>query len=253
MLSNQFDKVGAVILAAGQGKRMKSGLPKVLHQLEGQPIINFSVSAVESLGLRPTIVVSNDNKDVIRKVLGNRVDFAVQEQQLGTGHAVLSAEILLEDNVEHLIVLYGDHPYLTGDSLKKLIEKHLENGNTITMMTTIVPDYKEWRGAFYGFGRIVRGENGHIEKIVERKDAPEDVLAMKEINPGYYCFKASWLWKNLKNLKNDNAQEEYYLTDLVKYAVNSGEKISSIEINPKEALGVNSPEDLQSARELFYV
>jgi len=250
MSHNQFENVGAIILAAGQGKRMKSGLPKVLHQMKGHPMIDYPVSAVESLGLRPTIVVSNDNKDVIRKVLGSRADYAVQERQLGTGNAVASAEILLEGKVGHVVILYGDHPYLTGTSLEKLIDKHLERGNTITMMTATPPDFDGWRAAFNNFGRISRGEDGRIIKIVERKDASTDELKIKEINPSYFCFKADWLWKNLKNLKNDNAQQEYYLTDLVEHAISDGQKISSIEIEPKEALGVNSSDDLRAAEDL---
>ncbi|MFA5061560.1 MAG: NTP transferase domain-containing protein [Patescibacteria group bacterium] len=246
MTQEQFTNVGAVILAAGQGKRMKSDLPKVLHQLKGKPIVDYVVRVVEGLGIKPTVVVSNTN-NLVRDFLGDRVNFAVQTEQLGTGHAVACAESLLKDKVGHIIVLYGDHPYLTSQSVAKLIKIHLDNNDIITMMTAVVPDFEDWRMPFYNFGRIVRDSDGRIAKIVEKKDATAEELEIKEINPAYFCFQADWLWKNLKNLKNNNAQQEYYLTDLVKQAIDDEQKTSSVLINAREALGVNSQEELQLA------
>lgn len=259
-MSGTTDKIGVVILAAGQGTRMKSELPKVMHKLAGRPMIDYVVAAVESAGhhtknfsvvagIKPVVVVSPTNH-LAREFLGARVDYAIQEKQLGTGHAVACAEKILNGFVDHVMVFYGDHPYLKSESIKRLMKRHVERGNTVTLMTAVVPDFEGWRAPFYDFGRVIRGANGHVAEIVERKDANEEELKTKEINPSYFCFKADWLWKNLKELKNNNAQKEYYLTDLVKQAIDAGEKISSIEIEPAEALGVNSQDDLKLAHDI---
>jgi bifunctional UDP-N-acetylglucosamine pyrophosphorylase/glucosamine-1-phosphate N-acetyltransferase len=149
--------------------------------------------------------------------------------------------------VQNVIVLYGDMPFITSDSLKKLIKRHEERGNTLTMMTVTVTDFADWRAGLYDYGRVVRGANGHILRTVEKKDASPEELEIKELNPCYCCFKSEWLWENLAKLRNANAQKEYYLTDLVRFAVEQGEKISAIDINPKEAIGVNTLEQLQNA------
>lgn len=246
MTTSKKAEVAVVILAAGQGTRMKSALPKVMHELNGRPLVDYVVASAQKLGVKPVVVVSADN-NLAREFLGERADFVVQEKQKGTGHAVASAENFLKDKAGNIIVLYGDMPFISDESLAKLLKRHLERGNTITMMTAVLHDFNDWRAPFCGFGRVVRGADGHIAKIVEKKDASAAELEIKEINPSYFCFKADWLWKNLKELKNENAQGEYYLTDLVKNAIEQGEKISSIEIDPKEAMGVNSQEDLKNA------
>lgn len=243
MSLNSLDKFAIVILAAGKGARMKSNLPKVMHLLKDKPLIDYVVKSVENKNDRIVVVKATDN-DLVKDFLQNRVKYAIQDKQLGTGHAVMSAEKLINGYVDHIVVLYGDMPFITGKSIDRLKLKHLEKGNTMTLMTTIVPDFNDWRDGFYSFGRIVRRADGHIAKIIEKKDATEQELAIKEVNPSYLCFKADWLWENLKKLKNNNSQGEYYLTDLLKMAIDSGKKISSIDINYKEALGVNNKNDL---------
>lgn len=249
MLQTNSNSFAIVILAAGKGTRMKSDLPKVMHLLNDRPLIDYVVSSVEKNGDRVLVVKSSDS-DLVSDYLQDRVEYVVQSEILGTGHAVMMAENLINGSVDHVIVLYGDMPFITTESVNKLKAKHLEKDNTITLMTVNLPDFEDWRECFYSFGRIIRREDGHIARIVEKKDASEEELKIKEVNPSYFCFKASWLWDNLKKLKIDNAQSEYYLTDLLKMAIDSEENISSINIDPKEALGINSQNDLDKAKSL---
>jgi len=250
-ISNQtLDKVGVVILAAGEGKRMKSDIPKVMHELHGKPLIEHAVEHVEDLGLlhKPVIVVSPKHT-MVQDYLVSRAEYVVQPEQLGTGHAVSMAEFLLQDKVTHVIVLYGDMPFVSADSLGRLISRHVERDNAVTLMTFMVPHFKGVYQPFYNFGRIVRDpDNGHILRIVERKDATESELGILELNPSFFCFKASWLWESLKKLKNTNVQGEYYLTDLIGLAIEEGEHLSSVSIEPKEAMGINTLDDLEIAR-----
>ena len=248
MSLTSLNNFAAIILAAGKGTRMDSNLPKVMHELDGKPLLDYVVNSVEGICDRVVVIISADNNGYVSEFLGNRVEYAVQQKQLGTGHAVMPAENLLKEKVGHVIVLYGDMPFITKASIERLMKKHLDKDNTITLMTAVLSDFASWRKPFYSFGRIVRREDGHIAKILEMKDASKEELEIKEINPSYFCFKADWLWENLKKLDNNNASEEYYLTDLVKKAIDDGEKISSIEINPKETLGVNSQADLKAAQ-----
>lgn len=248
-------KIRIVILAAGHGKRMKSDLPKVLTKLNDKTLISHVLDAVKSSGVdaRPVIVVGQQ-RELVMQTLGDNYEYAIQEEQLGTGHAVMSAQKILaspvgsgpkENNADHIIVLYGDHPYISSETIKKLVERHLESKSMITMATVILPDFKDWRDIFYSnFSRIIRDENGNIIKDVQFKDASEEEKKITEVNPCYFCFDARWLWENLKTLKTDNAQKEYYLTDLIKIAMQEKVKIESINIDPHEALGVNSQEEL---------
>lgn len=244
---NPDKKVGIVILAAGKGKRMQSELPKVMHPLHDKPLIDYVVSAVEALGIKPVVVVPDDS-NLVREYLGNRADYAVQAEQLGTGHAVSVAESALAGRVEHVVVLYGDMPFITAKSISALIDDHTTRNNMATLMTVTVPDFHDWRAQFYDFGRIIRDSNGDIIKIVEKKDASPAELNINELNTAFFCFNAEWLWKNLKNLKDNNAAGELYLTDLVKFAFDEGASLSSVNIDPREAIGINTKEHLEKAK-----
>ncbi len=246
----KYKLITPVILAAGMGKRMNSTMLKVMHEVHGRPMVDYVVSTVEKAGLNKPIVVVCDTDPAVQNFLGGRADYAIQVDRLGTGHAVSMAAPLLSAQSGSTVVLYGDMPFISPESIERLVTRHEERGNTVTLMTVTVTDFSEWREAFYSFGRIIRGADGHIVKITEKKDATEAELTVTELNPGIYCFKNEWLLANLGTLKNNNAQQEYYITDLIGEAIRQGQKISSITIEPREALGINSPEDLARAEGL---
>ncbi len=239
-----------IILAAGHGKRMQSELPKALTVLHGKPFIGHVLDTIEQSGVcRNPIIVIGQKADQVRDALGPRYTYAVQNEQLGTGHAVMIAEEAAKD-ADTILVLYADHPLISTQTIQNIISTHHAANATITMATAIVPDFMEWRQAFLSFGRFVRDQDGTITKIVEAKDASDEEKLIKEVNPAYMCFNAAWMWKHLHALKNENAQGEYYLTDLVEIAFDENQKIASIQIDPKEALGVNTKEQLETIEKL---
>jgi len=187
-------KTQIIILAAGKGKRMGGEMPKVLTLFRGRPIIEYLMDAVKELNLplRPVVVVGYGAEDV-KKQLGERAVYALQEEQLGTGHAVMRAKDVASKSAENIVVLYGDHPNTKTEAVASLINLHETEKPAITMMTVRVPDYTGFHAAFYGFGRIVRDENGKIKKIVELKDASEEEKNICELNPSLFCFNADWL------------------------------------------------------------
>ena len=245
-------KIGIIILAAGKGTRMKSDKLKVMHEINNLPLIEYVMQTAEMLdtSLKPVVVVCNDDP-AVQNYLKNRATYAVQKERLGTGHAVMMAEDLLKGKAENIVVLYGDMPFLTTSSIKKLLAKHLAKNNQLTLMTTEVKDFNEWRESFYDYGRIVRGGlQNKIVKVVEKKDATEKQLKIKEVNTSLFCFRSDWLWENLKNIKNNNKQGEYYLTDLVGLAFAEGQKLSAVAVDPKEAVGINTINHLEIAANL---
>ena len=231
---------------------MKSELPKVLVKLDEKPMIKYVLEAIHNSGIDecPVIVVGHKRDDVMNE-LGDKYMYAIQEEQLGTGHAIMCAEGLLKDKTDNVIVLPSDHPFISAETLKKLYKKHLESKAKITMATVKLPDFEDWRSVFYNsFSRIIRNENNEIIKDVQFRDANEEEKKVTEVNPIFFCFEAKWLWENLKKLKTDNDQKQYYQTDLIKIAMQQGEKIESIEINPHEALAANSQEELEVLEKL---
>jgi bifunctional UDP-N-acetylglucosamine pyrophosphorylase/glucosamine-1-phosphate N-acetyltransferase len=240
-----------VILAAGKGTRMGSELPKVLVSLKGKPMINYLMESVMSVGVdcRPIIVVSPDNKEIIKEALvAYDLEYVIQDKQLGTGHAVACARDFINQTAENVLVLYGDQPLLTTDSIKKFIDLKPE---ALTIMSTVLPNFEDWYYSFYRLGRIVHHELGGVKAIVEFKDATEEEKTIKEINLASMAFNKDWLLKNIGNLKDDNNAHEFYLTDLVKIAFSQGYKINTVSINPKEAMGINSQEELKIAESLI--
>ncbi|MFZ2072445.1 MAG: NTP transferase domain-containing protein [Minisyncoccia bacterium] len=236
-------KIKIVILAAGKGKRMQSDLPKVLAPLKGKSMIEHVLEAVQkALGEKPIAIVGHKS-ELVQSELGDLCFYVLQKEQLGTGHAVSCAKGDCEE-AEDIVVLSGDQPFIKAETIKNLIEKHLESDAKITFTTTILPDFLEWRKGFMGFGRILR-KNGEVIGIREYKDASEEEKNIKEVNAGCYIFNAKWLWKNLEKIKNENAQNEYYLTDLFQIAREDNEKIGTINIEPHEALGANTKEELE--------
>lgn len=242
---NQKTKI--IILAAGKGSRMQSDLPKALHPVGGKPMIMHLLESVAKSGIdsEPVIVVGY-KKELVEETLGkDKYHYVDQIEPFGTGHAVGMTREYLEDKADHVVVLYGDHPFVSSETIKKLAQKNLHSNAKITMAAVKLPDFRDWRINFVQFSRILRDEKGKIVGDVQWKDATDAQVKILEVNPCFFCFEAKWLWQNLEQLKNKNAQGEYYLTDLIKIAVQEGEEIESIDIAPHEALGANTQRELQ--------
>jgi bifunctional UDP-N-acetylglucosamine pyrophosphorylase / glucosamine-1-phosphate N-acetyltransferase len=241
-----MDSIQTVILAAGHGKRMNSDLPKVLLPLKGIPLIKRLISAVEGSRLtKPPVIVVGQGADQVKAALGDKYNYVFQDKQLGTGHAVLSTKEFLKNDGENIMVLYGDHPLVSAETINTIAEAHYKSGSVLTMATVVIDDFNDWRAAFNDYGRIIRNGGGKIDRIIEKKDATEEEKLVKEVNPSYFCFKANWLWKNLDKITNENSQREYYLTTLPHIAKEGGETITTVVIEPHEALGANTPEQLK--------
>jgi bifunctional UDP-N-acetylglucosamine pyrophosphorylase/glucosamine-1-phosphate N-acetyltransferase len=245
--------IRVIILAAGKGKRMgPSELPKVLHEVLGKPMLNYVLDAVAASGVdeKPVVIVGH-MAEKVKEVCADRCEYALQSELKGTGDAVMRAQSLLEGAADDIMVLVGDQPFTSAASVRKLADMHIASGATLTIGTVTVPDYEEWRKPFADFGRIVRGADGLVQRIVEVKDAAPEVLAIREIFPSFYCFKADWLWKSLATLTTDNAQGEYYLTALLSKAIMDGVPVTTVPIRPEEALGINTIEQLEIANRLM--
>ena len=234
-----------IILAAGKGTRMKSAHPKVLHQVCGKAMVRHVLDAAEAAGSKRNIIVVGFGADEVRAELGNAAEVVVQAEQLGTGHAVLQAEPLLQDAHGTVMVLCGDTPLLTGALVKKLYEEHEKAGAKATVLTAVMPDAT-------GYGRVIRTAAGNVEKIVEHKDATEEERAVREVNSGIYCFEKDALFSALKNVGCDNAQGEYYLPDVLSILRERGEKIWAVAADDyEETLGVNSRMHLAQAEKIL--
>lgn len=257
--------VRVIILAAGKGKRMGGAdKPKVLQPLMDRPLLSYVLEAVADSGVdgKPVVIVGH-LADQVREVCGSACEYAVQTELRGTGDAVRAARPLLEEAAarhtpgggrmppEHVLVLNGDHPLVTGRTIRRVVDMHLAGGSTMTMATVVLENFEDWRTTFSDFGRIVRNGRGAVERIVEMKDAGEAEKALKEVNPNVFCFKTGWLWPNLETLTTDNVQGEYYLTALAAKAIAQGVEIMTVPMPPEEAVGVNTPEQLEQAERLL--
>ncbi len=229
-----------VILAAGQGTRMKSALPKVLHPLGGKPMVLYSVEAAATVSQKAPVLIVGHGSDEVRSVAGDSVRFAVQEEQLGTGHAVAQARSLLAEQGEHVIVIYADMPLLKVETLNTLYEAQKENSGPISLLTFETDQPR-------GFGRILRGYQGNVQAIVEEAQCTPEQLEIREVNTGIYCFDAGWLWEHLDQIPL-NTKGEYYLTDLVCIAVSEGAAVNALAADdPDEVLGINTRVHLAEA------
>lgn len=239
------DEIAAVILAAGQGTRMKSRRAKVLHSVAGKPMVEYSVEAAAAAGLTKTVLVIGHQGEQLRAALGERVEFAEQHEQRGTGDAVKCAAPVLKGQAAHVLVFYSDMPLLKSETLRILIDTHLETGATLTMLTLIADDAM-------GFGRIVRDGNGKALRIVEEVEATPEEFAIRELNPGVYCFQADWLWQNLERLNPSLKKREYYLTDLLEMAVQDRVRVETETIRDvSQAIGINTRAQLAQAERLM--
>jgi bifunctional UDP-N-acetylglucosamine pyrophosphorylase / glucosamine-1-phosphate N-acetyltransferase len=236
-----MSKIHAVVLAAGQGTRMKSKLHKVLHPVCGKPMVQHVVDTLAAMQVEDIVVVVGHGADAVQAKLGEGVTYALQDKQLGTAHAVQQAAPFLLDKEGTTFLLYGDVPLLSVQTLTALRSYHEEQQAAATVLTAVLPNPT-------GYGRIVRNEAGEVLRIVEHKDASEEERAIKEINTGIYCFDNLKLWEALKEVKNDNAQGEYYLTDCVGILRNQGEKVVGFAaLDPDETMGINDRVQLSEA------
>jgi UDP-N-acetylglucosamine pyrophosphorylase len=238
--------VTAVVLAAGKGTRMKSELPKVAVVLNGSPLLLHVLKNLESANIKRKVVVIGYRKDVVTDIASSfpGVEFADQTEQLGTGHAVICAESNIKNSDKYLIVACGDAPLISSHSFQSLLALHVEKGYSATVLSAKMDDPT-------GYGRIIRSaDDGSLLRIVEQKDATAEEKVVNEVNTGTYCFTTEHLFDALKNIGNDNAQKEYYLTDVIKIFRNSGKKVGAMTLlNALESHGINSPEDLETAKQ----
>ncbi|MGT2925979.1 bifunctional UDP-N-acetylglucosamine diphosphorylase/glucosamine-1-phosphate N-acetyltransferase GlmU [Streptococcus cuniculipharyngis] len=235
----------AIILAAGKGTRMKSDLPKVLHQVAGISMLEHVFRSVSAIAPEKMVTVVGHQAELVQQVLEGQTDFVLQTEQLGTGHAVLMAEDQLAALEGQTLVIAGDTPLITGESLKGLIDFHVSHKNVATILTAQADNP-------FGYGRIVRNKIDEVVKIVEQKDATDFEQQIKEINTGTYVFDNKRLFEALKNINTDNAQGEYYLTDVIGIFKEAGEKVGAYKLQDfNESLGVNDRVALATAEKIM--
>jgi bifunctional UDP-N-acetylglucosamine pyrophosphorylase/glucosamine-1-phosphate N-acetyltransferase len=242
-----LENIVTVILAAGKGTRMKSDLVKVLHPLLGVPMLSYPIElSLNGIRSEKTIVVVGYQADQIKERFKNpQIHFVLQKEQLGTGHAVLQTMPFLQTFHGTVLILCGDVPLVRTETLHSFIETFEENEVILSVLTAVVKDP-------FGYGRIIRSVKGWLEKIVEEKDASEEERMIREINTGIYCVKAPFLIEGLREIGKENAQGEYYLTDLVEIARKNGLRCSAhIVPDPIEVMGINTRVDLAMANEVL--
>jgi len=235
----QNRSIVAILLAAGEGVRMKSGLAKVLHQVSGRPMVQWVISAVREAGVERIILVIGHRREMVRDALRDEgVEFVVQATQRGTAHAVLQAEAILRDFSGTVLVLCGDVPLLRARTIKDLLELHHSSNAMATVLTAELADPA-------GYGRIVRDSQGTVERIVEEKDATPQERRIREVNSGLFCFQATALLPALREVRADNQQGEYYLTDVISIFRRDNRRVAALLCpHQEEILGVNSREQL---------
>ncbi len=229
-----------LILAAGHGSRMKSDTIKVLHPVMGEPMLSLVIDAVREAGVkRPTVVIGHQAEQV-REAIGDSVDYVLQCEQRGTGHAVTVAAEAFEGH-ENVLIMYGDAPMVTGTTLARLMRDHVDSGATATVLTAVVDDPT-------GLGRVVCNEEGDLVNIVEEADASYAEATIREINPGMACFSVEGLLEALPDLRPDNAQSEYYLPDVFPLMLERGRKVRTVRApDPQSVIGVNTRRELAEA------
>lgn len=237
-------KLKTLILAAGKGTRMKSNIPKIIHKVNGMPMISKIINVLNNLNPEENILILGYKKEDVLKVIGEDSSYVLQNEQLGTGHAVMQAKEKLKDYDGDVMVLCGDTPLLKSETLKALFDFHKSTNATTTILTSIYENP-------FGYGRIVK-ENGFVRAIVEEKEATQKIKKIKEVNAGVYCFNAKELFKALDKIDNNNEKGEYYLTDVIGIQVKENKKVQSFILeDSQEILGVNSKVELALANQVL--
>lgn len=235
----------SVILAAGMGTRMKSKMPKVLHKVCGKPLSKWVIDASKAAGADKVCAVVGHKAETVKEVLGDVCEFALQVEQKGTGHAVMQAIDVIKNSKGEVVILNGDTPLITAETINKAIEYHKNNGNQATVITAILDDAT-------GYGRIVRDNDGSVLKIVEQKDASEEEKKINEVNSGMYVFDAQSLVYALDKITPNNAQGEYYLTDTLEILLSAGKKIGGYAISDNDEIrGINDRVQLNEAEKIM--
>lgn len=235
----------SVILAAGMGTRMKSKMPKVLHKVCGKPLSKWVIDASKAAGADKVCAVVGHKAETVKEVLGDVCEFALQAEQKGTGHAVMQAIDVIKNSKGEVVILNGDTPLITAETINKAIEYHKNNGNQATVITAILDDAT-------GYGRIVRDNDGSVLKIVEQKDASEEEKKINEVNSGMYVFDAQSLVYALDKITPNNAQGEYYLTDTLEILLSAGKKIGAYAISDNDEIrGINDRVQLNEAEKIM--
>ena len=234
-----------IILAAGKGTRMKSRLPKVLHPILDQPMILYSVdTSVRVTGRKPVLVIGHA-ADQVRETVGDRADYVLQQEQLGTGHAVMVAMPAVRDWADAVLVTYGDMPLLRAETLRHLVQTHADTQSTITMLSVILNDP-------HGYGRVLRDDAGQVIGVVEEVDATPEQRKIRELNAGIYCFDAAWLDEHLPRIQPSPVKGEYYLPELIGMAVAEGRRVTAIPVDdPQEVVGINTRVHLAEATQIM--
>lgn len=235
----------SVILAAGMGTRMKSKMPKVLHKVCGKPLSKWVIDASKAAGADKVCAVVGHKAETVKEVLGDVCEFALQTEQKGTGHAVMQAIDVIKNSKGEVVILNGDTPLITAETINKAIEYHKNNGNQATVITAILD-------VATGYGRIVRDNDGSVLKIVEQKDASEEEKKINEVNSGMYVFDAQSLVYALDKITPNNAQGEYYLTDTLEILLSAGKKIGGYAISDNDEIrGINDRVQLNEAEKIM--
>ncbi len=239
-----------VVLAAGKGTRMGVDIPKVLLPLGDKPLITHLLEELKEVpqDTAPVIVVGF-KEELVRQTLGDEYIYIHQKEQNGTAHAVASAKPAV--TAKNFIVLNGDMPFTTKESLQKVIDIHNSTDAMVTMMPCILPNFDNEYSNLISYGRVIRDAYGNITKIQEYKDCTEEQKFITEVNSGSYMFNSEWLWDKLDTIGSTNAQHEFYLTDIIEIAIKDGQKIQSLPLAPQEIYGINTPDNLIQAQSLL--
>jgi bifunctional UDP-N-acetylglucosamine pyrophosphorylase/glucosamine-1-phosphate N-acetyltransferase len=245
--------LSAIVLAAGKGTRMKSDLPKVCHEVGGRPMVCAVVDACLEAGCSRVVAVVGYKQELVRDALagfGGAVEFAVQSEQHGTGHAVACARdayegVLASGEAHDAFVLAGDGPLIRAETLRTLLSRHRDAGAAAALATSVIDDPS-------GYGRIVRDASGTFERIVEQKNATEAELAIREVNPSYYCFGVSSLFSSLERVERNELTGEYYITDVPELLLKAGQRVEVIDaVPPEDILSINTLEHLAEVDAIY--